>query len=126
MIIMEHKNIKRILNNKGKSIITVVIVAVIGIIIITAAFCAAFHIDSKSHQVVNTKNNETYTLYSGFGTNSRLSQIDNDLCYDIYTNIVYITFQTGVGRSAVGYMSPYYSENGKLCRYVDGELIELE
>lgn len=23
-------------------------------------------------------------------------------------------------------ISPYYSENGKLCRYVDGEIVEVE
>lgn len=38
------------------------------------------------------------------------------------THILYIYFN--VGEST--YMCPYYSKNGKLCRYEDGKIIEVE
>lgn len=41
---------------------------------------------------------------------------------DEHTKIMYIQYRVG----DMGYMSPYYSENGNLCRYVDGKIIEIE
>lgn len=41
---------------------------------------------------------------------------------DEHTKIMYIQYWVGDH----GYMSPYYSENGNLCRYVDGKIIEIE
>jgi hypothetical protein len=38
------------------------------------------------------------------------------------THILYIYFDIG----NTGYLSPYYSENGKLCKYEDGKIIEVE
>jgi hypothetical protein len=38
------------------------------------------------------------------------------------THILYIEFSVGYS----GYLSPYYSENGKLCKYEDGKIIEVE
>ena len=37
------------------------------------------------------------------------------------THILYIKYSKG----NVGYLSPYYSQNGKLCRYEDGKIIEV-
>lgn len=49
-----------------------------------------------------------------------------DFTYDIIadeeTHIMYIYYCKG----NKGYMSPYYSKNGKLCRYEDGKIIEVE
>lgn len=42
---------------------------------------------------------------------------ENDLYYYSTTHIVYITFNECLGYTGYGYMSPYYSENGKLCTY---------
>lgn len=42
---------------------------------------------------------------------------ENDLYYYATTHIVYIAFSEFKGNSGYGYMSPYYSENGKLCTY---------
>ncbi len=59
----------------------------------------------------NTKN---YDLHS------KLIQIEgeNDLYYYSNTHIVYILFNEDEGvYFGYGYMSPYYSKNGKLCTY---------
>jgi hypothetical protein len=41
---------------------------------------------------------------------------------DEETHILYIKYAVG----NLGYFSPYYSENGKLCKYEDGKIIEVE
>ena len=44
------------------------------------------------------------------------------------THVIYIVFNEIGSNSGYGYMSPYYSENGKLCVY-DSEakkIVELE
>lgn len=40
-----------------------------------------------------------------------------DLYYDNETMVVYYIF--------CNYMSPYYSENGKLCKYDNGRIVEI-
>lgn len=49
------------------------------------------------------------------------------LYYDYSTHIVYIIqLDENIGNyKAAGFMSPYYSENGKLCRYENGNLMEI-
>lgn len=37
------------------------------------------------------------------------------------THILYVRYSKG----NEGYLSPYYSKNGKLCRYEDGKIIEV-
>ena len=37
------------------------------------------------------------------------------------THILYVYYSVG----NKGYLSPYYSKNGKLCRYEDGKIIEV-
>lgn len=51
-----------------------------------------------------------------YESHSKLVAIEgeNDLYYYSTTHIVYIVFNEYTG---YGYMSPYYSENGKLCTY---------
>ena len=56
------------------------------------------------------------SVYNG----SSLYSISNTkLIYDENTRIVYYWL-------CGGYMSPYYNENGQLCRYVDGEITPIE
>ena len=38
------------------------------------------------------------------------------------THILYVKYSAG----HKAYLSPYYSENGKLCKYEDGKIIEVE
>lgn len=44
------------------------------------------------------------------------------LVYDYNTKIVYYYFDKINGYS---YMNEYYSENGKICRYIDGKIVEI-
>lgn len=60
--------------------------------------------------------------------NSRAEQGDIDyvnfasvVVADSETHILYIRFSDGEGCG----VSPYYSKNGKLCKYEDGKIIEL-
>ena len=57
----------------------------------------------------NIKTNGTSKLISIEG--------EDDLYYYDPTHIVYIVFNECIGNLGLGYMSPYYSENGKLCTY---------
>ena len=42
---------------------------------------------------------------------------ESDLYYYSTTHIVYIVFNECACSTGYGYMSPYYSKNGKLCTY---------
>ena len=61
----------------------------------------------------------TSTGSKNYGNHSKLVSIEgeNDLYYYATTHIVYIVFNERAGNRGYGYMSPYYSENGKLCTY---------
>lgn len=50
---------------------------------------------------------------------SNLVSIEGEkvLYYYSTTHVVYIVFDKSAGNLGYGYMSPYYSENGKLCTY---------
>ena len=54
-----------------------------------------------------------------YSAHSKLISIEgeDDLYYYSTTRIVYIVFNEYETRAGYGYMSPYYSENGKLCIY---------
>ena len=54
-----------------------------------------------------------------YDNHSKLISIEgeNDLYYYSTTHIAYITFNECTGNCGYGYMSSYYSENGKLCTY---------
>lgn len=57
-----------------------------------------------------------------------LHQIESDredLYYDDETGIVYFLFDLGVADCKTGYMCPYYSKNGKLCKYENGQIMEI-
>ncbi len=70
---------------------------------------------------------ETDHVYN-YGTNianfyDNFKTIDDSKClsYDTNTYVIYYIFKL----SDYGYMSPYISENGHFCRYIDGEIIEI-
>lgn len=44
------------------------------------------------------------------------------LVYDCNTKIIYYYFNRTGGYS---HMNEYYSENGKLCKYIDGKIVEI-
>lgn len=46
-----------------------------------------------------------------------------ELTYDLETRIVYIR---NYGSHFYTTLTPYYSENGKLCRYINGEIVEID
>lgn len=45
-----------------------------------------------------------------------------DIVADKDTHILYVYYS----KPNSAYISPYYSENGKLCKYEDGKIIEVE
>lgn len=64
----------------------------------------------------------TGCIYEGsknYDDHSKLISIEgeNDLYYYSTTHVVYIVFNECAGNPGYGYMSPYYSESGKLCTY---------
>ena len=78
------------------------IIVLIGIV----AICANFHTTNES---LSSKAEQGLIQYE-------------DLSYEIIadeeTHIMYYQFSKE-------YMSPYYSKNGKLCKYEDGKIIEI-
>lgn len=85
-------------------IITIIVMGIISILI-----CLIISSNRKSDAIL-AETNETVTV----------THVDfrDDIVVDDSTGIVYIE----------GYrvLSPYYSPNGKICKYVDGKLVEVE
>lgn len=50
----------------------------------------------------------------------------NYLYYDRNTKVIYILTAECRGYDGYGFMSPYYSENGLLCRYLDDKIVEIK
>lgn len=48
-----------------------------------------------------------------------------DLVYDKDTRIVYYKFKDFAGYKGYGFMSPYYGLHGNLCRYENGQVVEM-
>lgn len=82
------------------------------------------HVLTASHNVARRAIIDTQTL-----SQYDLIQIDNsDLYYHEDTKIVYMVVLIRDGVFGEGYtlMNEYYSENGKLCRYIDGQITEID
>lgn len=54
---------------------------------------------------------------------AEIKSITFDLVSDHDTGIIYIENYT---TSGISVYTPYYSKNGKLCRYDDGRIVEVE
>lgn len=48
------------------------------------------------------------------------------LVYDPDTLVIYYQEKDGIGYKGFGYMAPYYSEHGKLCRWVKNKIVEIK
>lgn len=61
----------------------------------------------------------TYEGSKNYDDHSKFVSIEgeNDLYYYSTTHVIYIVFNEAEYQAGYGYMSPYYSENGKLCTY---------
>ena len=79
------------------------------------------------------KNLETGELRSGIAREMPEGYEPLNLVFDPETRIIYykfteaIRFRSGFEdvETKVGYMSPYYSSNGKLCKFIHNEIVEI-
>lgn len=116
-------HIFRIYNRFETRIKSTALAIVIVAAIVVSGICLS-HILTASHNVARRATVDTETL-----SQYKLIQIDNsDLYYHEDTNIVYMIVLIRDGVFGEGYtlMNEYYSENGKLCRYIDGQMIEID
>jgi len=47
------------------------------------------------------------------------------LVFDHQTKVIYYMLQEQVGMGIRGFMAPYISENGKFCRFIDNQIVEI-
>lgn len=70
-------------------------------------------------------------IYQHYLTEGYCSSETGIGCYSIPTNLVYDTetkviyYYPAECHVIIGCMSPYISENGKYCRFVDGKFVEV-
>lgn len=81
------------------------ILCVLIICLLFCSGCTKENLESRAEQGLIEYENFTY-----------------DIVADEETHIMYI--YRSIGNN--GYMTPYYSKNGKLCKYEDGKIIEVE
>lgn len=60
--------------------------------------------------------------YTDNAIQSELLVISQNKVYDSNTLVVYYCNHLRTNN----YLAPYYSENGMLCRYIDGQIVEIE
>lgn len=91
-------------------------ISVVGSIIIVIVLLGFIKI--HSNQVTNISETKETPLI-------QISE-DTSLYYYNNTKVIYILLKEDDSDDfGYGYMSPYYSENGKLCRYIDGKIEEI-
>lgn len=98
--------------------------------IILLILCAILFVGTLSacgekDNTVNSVSTNTYVPDSipGFENISK----EDLLFYNTQTKVVYyIFFNNNMGYKGYGFMSPYISENGNFCRYVDGKIVEIQ
>ena len=79
------------------------------------------------------KNRETGELRSGKSSEMPEGFEPSDLVFDTETRMIYykftesIYFRSGFEEveTKVGYMSPFYSADGKLCKFEDNEIVPI-
>ena len=59
----------------------------------------------------------------GCGEKFNFSRVKNGVVYNKDTRIMYYKLDSIF--STKTYMAPYYSSNGKLCKYVDSKIVEV-
>ena len=97
-------------NNKGYVADIVFIIIILAfIILLCIAVCIA-----------DTKESEVHNQWC-----SSMENYDY-LIYDKETRIIYYKYEDGEGKRGYGYMTPYCSSNGKLCKYIDNKIIEIK
>lgn len=88
-------------------------------------FCMLF-LSGCEEVPIETMENVTPSI-----TSVNMEYSDFDLTVDKKTNIVYINNEV-CGYDEYGWKhvyhvyTPYYSKNGKICKYVDGKVVEIE
>lgn len=89
---------------------------IVTIILITCLICSMVGCGT-------VKEAEDYT-----GNTGRLLPISEqqDLYYDVNTNVVYIIFNKTFCYAGYGYMSPYFADNGMPYLYENGGLVKIE
>lgn len=65
----------------------------------------------------------TEPKYTDNAIESELFEISDNKVYDSNTLVVYYGYNLSMRN---GYLAPYYSENGKLCRYIHGRIVEID
>lgn len=80
----------------------------------------------------DSEGNRYTTLQYNVGYYPKGNGLSNtDLVFDEDTKVVYyqyLQYSTGFYSTktpVVGYMSPYISENGKFCRFIDNKIVEI-
>ena len=103
-----------------KRIILLIMALIIIILAVTLTGC----------DTVPQKFNEPQSISSGISNFENIKGEDI-LFYDRNTKIVYYLFSADrepytQSATGYGYLSPYISENGNYCRYIDGKIVEIQ
>ena len=94
--------------------------------IVALILCGIFLLTRCADENVEYVETEGTTLRKVSDENVESVEIENttfDLVSDNGTGIIYIKNLT---RDPYYVYTPYYSKNGKLCRYDDGKIVEVE
>ena len=103
--------------NNVKRFASIMMTSILSLIVLTG--CAV--------NTVDTPNDYKHVFENKFEpVEDSLDDKSNCLFYDKQTKIIYICItNNNGGYLGYGYMSPYYSENGKICKYEDEKIVEI-
>lgn len=99
---------------KRRTIILILVVALFACILSACGDSITLSYSEKSDKIVRE--------YSGF----EVVEGKDYLSYATDTHVVYYMFTAGgINGYSYTYFSPYISENGNFCKYVDGQIVEI-
>ncbi len=95
---------------------TLILLVLVALLTCTLTACGSTYVDDVDKSAIETSN--FITIDS-----------DKSLVYNLDTRVVYYMFSTSkvVVNAGFGYsyFAPYISENGKFCRYINDEIVEI-
>ena len=82
--------------------------------------------DEGNLYVAENEEDDEGNLY--VAENEEDDEYDSNLVCDSKTKVIYYMvsdYCVGLPGNMVGYMAPYISENGKFCRFIDNQIVEI-
>lgn len=115
-------------DQKNNPLYLVAVIAVVTCLLILGMMVTGCTSDTEPPAIVSESEMATAAQNDGvvIATGALRNIASTNLAYDENTRIVYYKFKDSTGYNGYGFMSPYYGPHGNLCRYDNGQVVEMD